>query len=123
MARATSNINQSPLSVTICPSLSPALPSSAQATITSGAFLIASLAELVSFKVSESLLLVALSRTTTNLQHWVLAQDGAQRAASRTVFRVWSSTGSVLYLRMLLLVLIASRTSIFPPYIVFLIYI
>ena len=52
-------------------------------------------------------------RTTTKRQHCVLDHDGAQRPASKILLIFSSSTGSVLYLRILLLLLIASNKSKF----------
>src|SRR3990170_3086845 len=70
------------------------------------------MASVCGFSVSASFAFILLSRTTINRQHWVLAQDGANRAASRTNSTVRSSTGVVWYLRILHLVLIASISSI-----------
>jgi hypothetical protein len=85
--------------------------------MTTGAFRTASvvgfgLPGLVPFKVSASLDLVSLSRIMISLQHCVLAQDGAQRAASRRVCNTSSLTGLSLYFLMLRLPLMASITSI-----------
>jgi hypothetical protein len=76
----------------------------------------ASAAGLVDDKVSASFIFVSLSLTTIQRAHCVLAQDGAQRAASNIVSRSLSLMASGLYLRTLRLLFIASINSIYDTF-------
>lgn len=117
IASPTSNMHQSPLTVAGSPVIreKPDFFVCAHAMITTGAFFTASRAGLTEPIAPAIWDLMLLSLTTIKRQHCVFAQEGDQRAASKTCSRILSSTGVDLYFRMLLLVLIASKTSIFSP--------
>jgi hypothetical protein len=63
--------------------------------------------------VADNRFLTSWSLTTIKRQHWVLAQDGAQRAASSTFPSVSSGILSDFCCLILLLFLIASKVSNF----------
>src|SRR5208283_1477716 len=82
MANATSNIAQSPRIVLGSPSRKPDFFNSAQATIKTGAEVIAYLPPLFGLKVSANSDLAVASLTMMNRQHCEFFQDGAHRPAS-----------------------------------------
>ena len=65
--------------------------------MTTGAFLMAGIAELSELNAFASSILRASPRTTINRQHCVFFHEGAQRAASRTCSTTLSSMGVVLF--------------------------